>query len=169
MLEAIDACERIAGRELDWELSSDARIGDHRWWISDLGEFQRDYPGLEAHPRHRVDPSEIHDLQRRAVGERAGMKLSVVIPAHNEAGSIAECLRNTTEILTGAGIDYEILVIDDASTDGTSAVVESLGGVRRADPLLPLPLQPRLRAHGAGRPRPLQRGRGGDHDGRRVR
>ena len=20
-------------------------MGDHRWWISDLGEFERDYPG----------------------------------------------------------------------------------------------------------------------------
>ena len=44
MLEAIALCEEIAGRELDWELSDRARMGDHRWWISDLGEFQRDYP-----------------------------------------------------------------------------------------------------------------------------
>jgi CDP-paratose 2-epimerase len=44
MLEAIEACERIAGRELSWELSERARIGDHRWWISDLGEFAADYP-----------------------------------------------------------------------------------------------------------------------------
>ncbi len=44
MLEAIEACERIAGRELEWELADENRIGDHRWWISDLSEFQRDYP-----------------------------------------------------------------------------------------------------------------------------
>ncbi len=44
MLEAIAACERIAGRELDWTLSDEARIGDHRWWISDLDEFRADYP-----------------------------------------------------------------------------------------------------------------------------
>jgi CDP-paratose 2-epimerase len=44
MLEAIDVCERIAGRELNWELSEEARRGDHRWWISDLAEFQADYP-----------------------------------------------------------------------------------------------------------------------------
>jgi dolichol-phosphate mannosyltransferase len=54
------------------------------------------------------------------------MKLSVVIPAHNEAGSIAECVSTTTAALSEAGIDYEILVIDDASTDGTSALVEEL-------------------------------------------
>jgi CDP-paratose 2-epimerase len=45
MLEAIDACERIAGRELQWEMGGEPRIGDHRWWISDLAPFQADYPG----------------------------------------------------------------------------------------------------------------------------
>ena len=44
MIEAIELCEQIAGRSLDWTLSDRARMGDHRWWISDLGEFQRDYP-----------------------------------------------------------------------------------------------------------------------------
>ncbi|UTI65061.1 NAD-dependent epimerase/dehydratase family protein [Paraconexibacter antarcticus] len=45
MLEAIGKCERIAGRELDYTLSPDARIGDHRWWVSDLSAFERDFPG----------------------------------------------------------------------------------------------------------------------------
>lgn len=44
MLEAIEMCEAIASRELQWELSHQARIGDHRWWISDLEPFRRDYP-----------------------------------------------------------------------------------------------------------------------------
>jgi CDP-paratose 2-epimerase len=44
MLEAIDLCEEIAGRELNWQLSDQARTGDHRWWISDLAEFRADYP-----------------------------------------------------------------------------------------------------------------------------
>jgi CDP-paratose 2-epimerase len=54
MLEAIAACERIAGRQLDWTVSDEARIGDHRWWISDLDAFRGDYPdwnltyGIEA-------------------------------------------------------------------------------------------------------------------------
>ena len=47
MLEAIEMCERIAGRELSWELSDENRIGDHRWWISDLDPFRRDYPGWD--------------------------------------------------------------------------------------------------------------------------
>jgi CDP-paratose 2-epimerase len=44
MLEAIELCQQIAGRELDWRLSERNRIGDHRWWISDLEQFRRDYP-----------------------------------------------------------------------------------------------------------------------------
>jgi CDP-paratose 2-epimerase len=61
MLEGIEACERIAGRELDWELSPEHRIGDHRWWISDLGEFQADYP--EWSLRYGIEEilTEIHD------------------------------------------------------------------------------------------------------------
>jgi CDP-paratose 2-epimerase len=47
MLEAIELCERIAGRPLDFELSDQARMGDHRWWISDYSDFRRDYPGWE--------------------------------------------------------------------------------------------------------------------------
>jgi CDP-paratose 2-epimerase len=44
MLEAIAQCERISGRELDWTYSESNRTGDHRWWISDLEPFKRDYP-----------------------------------------------------------------------------------------------------------------------------
>ncbi len=54
MLEAIEICQQIAGRELRWDLSADPRIGDHRWWISNLDEFGSRYGdwrpkrGLEA-------------------------------------------------------------------------------------------------------------------------
>ncbi len=54
------------------------------------------------------------------------MKLSVVMPAHNEAGSIATTLRDTIATLEKAGVEHEIVVIDDASVDGTTAVVESI-------------------------------------------
>ncbi|MFL5830793.1 MAG: NAD-dependent epimerase/dehydratase family protein [Solirubrobacteraceae bacterium] len=53
MLEAIKACERIAGRDLEWSLADDNRIGDHRWWISDLGPFKQDYPGWDL--RYGID------------------------------------------------------------------------------------------------------------------
>ena len=72
MLEAIEACERIAGRELDWELSDEARLGDHRWWISDLAEFRRDYP--EWAPEYDVEATlhEIHDANVERWGAASG-------------------------------------------------------------------------------------------------
>ena len=44
MRESIAACERIAARTLNWSLAPENRTGDHRWWITDLEPFQRDYP-----------------------------------------------------------------------------------------------------------------------------
>ena len=61
MLEAIELCEAIAGRELDWTLSDENRVGDHRWWISDVSDFERDYPGWTV--EHSIEETlrEIHD------------------------------------------------------------------------------------------------------------
>jgi CDP-paratose 2-epimerase len=61
MLEAIALCEEIAGAELRWELSPDNRIGDHRWWISDLEPFQVDYPDWEITRDVREVLTEIYE------------------------------------------------------------------------------------------------------------
>jgi CDP-paratose 2-epimerase len=61
MLEAISACERIAGRELQWTLSDDNRTGDHRWWISDLDAFRADYPDWDITYDLERTLQEIHD------------------------------------------------------------------------------------------------------------
>jgi dolichol-phosphate mannosyltransferase len=55
------------------------------------------------------------------------MKLSVVIPAHNEADSIAETVSCTVKELERAHIDHEIIVVDDASGDGTGDIVRAIG------------------------------------------
>jgi dolichol-phosphate mannosyltransferase len=51
------------------------------------------------------------------------VKLSLVIPAYNEAESITATLAALTPVLQGEGADYEIVVVDDSSTDDTVAVV----------------------------------------------
>ncbi len=61
MIEAIALCESIAGRELDWTLSDHNRIGDHRWWISDLSPFRGDYPGWDITYDVAGVLREIHD------------------------------------------------------------------------------------------------------------
>jgi len=51
------------------------------------------------------------------------MKASVILPAYNEEGRIGEVIRRVEEALRGAGLDYEIIVVDDGSTDATAAEV----------------------------------------------
>lgn len=54
------------------------------------------------------------------------MKLSVVIPAYNEEGSIAETLDTLYACLVQHHIEHEILVTNDNSKDNTEAVLKSL-------------------------------------------
>src|SRR3954465_8668777 len=61
MLEAIEMCERIAGRKLDYELSDEARMGDHRWWIGDLSGFKQRYPGWDLEYDIETGLQEIFD------------------------------------------------------------------------------------------------------------
>ena len=53
------------------------------------------------------------------------MRLSVVIPARNESETIEATLLEITTGLDRKGIDYEVIVVDDASSDGTAAVVDA--------------------------------------------
>lgn len=52
--------------------------------------------------------------------------LSVVVPAHNEADSISATVGAIADALARDGIDHEILVVDDASSDDTEAVAHAL-------------------------------------------
>ena len=54
------------------------------------------------------------------------MKLSVVIPARNEVRNITDTVTQLRDRLRAEGIDYELLVVDDGSTDGTDARVLAL-------------------------------------------
>jgi dolichol-phosphate mannosyltransferase len=54
------------------------------------------------------------------------MKLSVVIPAHDEEGCIEGTVRALSKELSEHEIEHEIVVVNDASTDGTARILESL-------------------------------------------
>jgi len=54
------------------------------------------------------------------------MKLSIVIPAYNEEGSIEETLTSLYDELQNEQIDHEIVVVNDNSKDNTLGLLESL-------------------------------------------
>jgi dolichol-phosphate mannosyltransferase len=56
-----------------------------------------------------------------------GMKLSVVIPAQNEEGSVGETVEGVVEALERGAVDYEVVVVNDDSEDSTEAVVAAIG------------------------------------------
>lgn len=53
--------------------------------------------------------------------------LSLIVPAYNEAGSIQQTIRDAQAALSAAGIDYELLVVDDGSTDETATLADVEG------------------------------------------
>ncbi len=60
------------------------------------------------------------------------VRLSVVIPAFNEESNIPELHERLTAVLSSLDGDYELIFVDDGSTDGTLAVIRSLTEQDRA-------------------------------------
>jgi CDP-paratose 2-epimerase len=61
MLEAIEICERLSGNTMNYSLGEENRIGDHIWYISDVGKFQRHYPDWEYRYTREDIMQQIHD------------------------------------------------------------------------------------------------------------
>jgi glycosyltransferase involved in cell wall biosynthesis len=54
------------------------------------------------------------------------LDLSLVIPVYNERDNLEPLMREVAASLAGAGWRYEVLMVDDGSTDGTGDVLRSL-------------------------------------------
>ncbi|MBI2204113.1 MAG: glycosyltransferase family 2 protein [Candidatus Rokubacteria bacterium] len=63
----------------------------------------------------------------------------MVIPAYNEALRLPRYLEAVVSDFDGRGEPYEVLVVDDGSTDATAQLVEEFGRAYRAVRLLRLP------------------------------
>ena len=61
------------------------------------------------------------------------MKISFVIPAYNEEEYLGKCLDSVTKESRGREQDVEIIVVNNASTDGTRAVAERYPNVTIVD------------------------------------
>ena len=57
------------------------------------------------------------------------MLLSIIIPAYNEENLVGEILRKVVALSFGEGMEKEIIVVDDGSSDGTRAAIERVLGM----------------------------------------
>ena len=61
-------------------------------------------------------------------------QVSIIVPARNEEASLGACLDSLT---AQTGVTFEIIVVDDGSTDRTREIAQGFAGVRVISPELP--------------------------------
>ncbi len=54
------------------------------------------------------------------------MKISLVVPCYNEEGNVAPFYKEAVSVFGGSGYDFEIVYVNDGSTDGTLDVLKKL-------------------------------------------
>ena len=62
MLEAIQMCEEISGRKLEYSYKEDNRMGDHIWYVSDVSKFQNHYPNWKLTKNVKTILTEIYEF-----------------------------------------------------------------------------------------------------------
>ncbi|MCP4570230.1 MAG: glycosyltransferase family 2 protein, partial [FCB group bacterium] len=53
-------------------------------------------------------------------------RVSIIIPAYNEEGNVEELCRQLEEMKSSSDFSFEVVLIDDGSTDGTPGILRSL-------------------------------------------
>lgn len=72
------------------------------------------------------------EVEDELVGPVLAHAVTVVIPAFNEAGHVAQAIRDVTEVMQQSGWTFEVIVVDDGSSDetGTEALAEGVRVLR---------------------------------------
>src|SRR5215208_4595286 len=58
------------------------------------------------------------------------LEVSVVLPCYNERDHIELEVKRIRAALEEAGLGYELICVDDGSSDGTRELLQSIGGIR---------------------------------------
>jgi glycosyltransferase involved in cell wall biosynthesis len=88
---------------------------------------------------------------------RDSVRISICIPAYNEAGGIERTVQDAVETLTGIKGRHELIVVDDGSTDGTGEILARLA---QQHPVLRAVRHPRNRGCSAGLQTAVEAARG---------
>lgn len=55
--------------------------------------------------------------------------VSIVIPAYNEEGAVKEGVQGVLDVMHNSGIEFELIVVDDGSSDSTPEILETMDGI----------------------------------------
>lgn len=64
ILEAIQIIEELSGKKVNYVYEDNARIGDHKWYISDVSKFKKDYPKWDYTRNLKSIIEEIYNFQK---------------------------------------------------------------------------------------------------------
>ena len=88
----------------------------------------------------------------------SGRLLSILVPVYNEAAHFEACMERVLQAPLPPGLNREVILVDDASTDGTTELVQAMA---RQHPAIVRPFfQPRNRGKGAAIRRAIDEMRG---------
>jgi glycosyltransferase involved in cell wall biosynthesis len=86
------------------------------------------------------------ELQEGELKQRTVPSLSIVLPAYNEEVAIAGTIQTVTDAVSSWLEDFEVIVVNDGSKDGTHAIVENIAAL---NPHVRLVNHPLNRGYGA--------------------
>lgn len=76
-----------------------------------------------------LDLKEITEIDKQESQEK-GTAVSIIVPAYNEELTIAQELETIKKAMDDSGLPYEIIVVDDGSSDATAKIVAGYPWVR---------------------------------------
>ena len=62
----------------------------------------------------------------RVAGRGSKTSISVFFPCHNEQENVERVVHQSLEVLKKLGVDFEVIIIDDGSTDDTGEIAEAI-------------------------------------------
>jgi hypothetical protein len=85
-----------------------------------VGRFLLRERGLNAAPEHAV----WNEADRLWAPAHTEVELSVIMPFYNPGDALAPTVRRAHEVLTAAGVGFEIIAVSDGSTDGSERTLD---------------------------------------------
>ncbi len=94
-------------------------------------------PSVTDEPSESDEPSTIDEEASRQASP--GLRRSIVLPAHNEAALLGSSVADLLASLRQAGGGFEILIVENGSTDGTGTIADALADANEEVHVVALP------------------------------